>query len=270
MPEESTNLPVEQTEPLALRPENYDEDVEAINQELKDLDNLYNTSKAELDRIRTSRARGSLSFIHMQTANLISMKSQKLSLIKARQAIKKDRFKQAVQMQMFNGGGETDIPVYRVLEVLAMNGLNYEKVQQTQQKKLSEAEEADFEDMVEAELVDDDKKVTTAPNELPEFNTGAYIPTVEKKDEEEEKCVETEVFNPKTDIYEVVCDPTGKLFIIDLENSTVENTKFFDLNLLGITPDERATIITGKDGLQTAKFRDADIEVVLFEDGESK
>ena len=70
-------------------------------------------------------------------------------------------------------------------------------------------------------------------------------------------------------VYEVVCDPTGKIYIIDLENSTVENTELFDLELLGISPEERATVISSKDGLLTARFRDKDIEVVQFDDGGS-
>lgn len=268
MPEETSNLPVEQQNPFGLNPENYDEDIEAIDKELKDLDDLYATSKTELDRIRASRARGSLSFTHMQTANLISMKSQKLSLIKARQAIKKERFKQAVQMKMLTGGDDGEIPVYKVLEVLSMNGMNYEKVQRDMPTK-NKAEEVQFEEAIEAELADDDKQVTTAENELNEFAAKPYEPP-KAQDEEPERGVETEEFNPKTEVYEVVCDPTGKIYIIDLENSTVENTELFDPDLLGITPDEKAIVTSSKDGLLTAKFRNKDIEVVQFDEGGSK
>ena len=269
MPEEPSNLPVAQPVTVELKPENYDEDIEAINKELKDVEELYQTSKTELDRVRASRARGSLSFTHMQTANLISLKSQKLSLIKARQAIKKDRFKQSMQMQMLNGGNELEIPAYKVLEVLAMNNMSYETLQKSKEpKKISEAEEADFEELVAAELEGDTKPVTTAENELPEFASPVYEPPKPAEDESD-KCTEEEVFVPKTEVYEVVCDPNGKLYIVDVENSTVENTEFFEPDLLGITPDERAEIKTSDDGLQTATFRGAEIEIVQIEEGTS-
>ena len=148
-----------------------------------------------------------------------------------------------------------------------MNGMNYEKVQKEQPTK-NAIEEAEFEEMIDAELADDTKPVSTAENELNEFAGKPYEPPKAKEDETE-KCVESEEFKPKTDVYEVVCDPTGKIYIIDLENSTVENTELFDLELLGISPEERATVISSKDGLLTARFRDKDIEVVQFDDGGS-
>ena len=148
-----------------------------------------------------------------------------------------------------------------------MNGMNYEKVQKEQPTK-NAIEEAEFEEMIDAELADDTKPVSTAENELNEFAGKPYEPPKAKEDETE-KCVESEEFKTKTDVYEVVCDPTGKLYTIDLAHSTVENTELFDLELLGISPEERATVISSKDGLLTARFRDKDIEVVQFDDGGS-
>lgn len=259
--ENSALVPVDAS---GLNPENYDEDIEAINKEMKDLDDLYKESKAELDRVRASRSRGSLSFTHMQTANLISIKSQKLSLLKARQAIKKDRFKQNLQVNMLTGGNKNEIPAFRVLEVLAANGMNFEQIQR--QSKIHAAEEAAFEEAVDAELAEDNKEVSTAENELKEFEAKPYVPPKEETPEEE-KCVEEQEFNPKTEVYEVVCDRTGKLFVIDLEQSTIEDTKFFDLEVIGLSEEDKATVITGEDGLITARFRDHDIEVVEFSDG---
>jgi len=257
-------VPVDDTS--GLNPENYDEDIEAINKELKDLDELYKESKTELDRVRASRSRGSLSFTHMQTANLISIKSQKLSLLKARQAMKKDRFKQNLQVSMLTGGNKNEIPAFRVLEVLAANGMNFEQIQR--QSKIHAAEEAAFEEAVDAELADDNKEVSTAENELKEFEAKPYEPPKATTESEEEKCVEEQEFNPKTEVYEVVCDKTGKLFVIDLEQSTTEDTKFFDPEVIGLSEEDKATIITSDDGLITARFRDHDIEVVEFSDGQ--
>ena len=70
-------------------------------------------------------------------------------------------------------------------------------------------------------------------------------------------------------IYMIVSTFIQIEYLIDLENSTVENTELFDLELLGISPEERATVISSKDGLLTARFRDKDIEVVQFDDGGS-
>ena len=83
-----------------------------------------------------------------------------------------------------------------------MNGMNYEKVQKEQPTK-NAIEEAEFEEMIDAELADDTKPVSTAENELNEFAGKPYEPP-KAKEGETEKCVESEEFKTKTDVYEVV------------------------------------------------------------------
>ena len=86
--------------------------------------------------------------------------------------------------------------------IKTMNGMNYEKVQKEQPTK-NAIEEAEFEEMIDAELADDTKPVSTAENELNEFAGKPYEPPKAKEDETE-KCVESEEFKTKTDVYEVV------------------------------------------------------------------
>ena len=74
--------------------------------------------------------------------------------------------------------------------------------------------------MIDAELADDTKPVSTAENELNEFAGKPYEPP-KAKEGETEKCVESEEFKTKTDVYEVVCDPTGKIYIKPLLCKTI-------------------------------------------------
>jgi len=68
----------------------FNEEMKMINDELNDLDNLYNEIKTHFDVIKNSQARGSLVFIKDQTNNLISIKNAKLSYIKQKADLKKN------------------------------------------------------------------------------------------------------------------------------------------------------------------------------------
>ena len=69
--------------------ENFKEDLELIDKTIDEVEALYEETKSHFESVKDSRARGSLPFIHLQTANLISLKNSKLSLVKERVNIKK-------------------------------------------------------------------------------------------------------------------------------------------------------------------------------------
>jgi len=68
----------------------FKDDMELINEELNNLDELYNELKTHFDGVKNSQSRGSLSFIKDQTSNLISIKTTKLNYIKQRADLKKN------------------------------------------------------------------------------------------------------------------------------------------------------------------------------------
>jgi len=68
----------------------FQEDMNLINEEINNLDELYNELKTHFDGVKNSQSRGSLTFIKDQTSNLISIKTTKLNYIKQRADLKKN------------------------------------------------------------------------------------------------------------------------------------------------------------------------------------
>lgn len=258
------NLP---TTMSPVPPEDYDSDIKAIEHELADIDNLYDESLKFLRSVQASHSRGSLSFTHLQTSNLISLKNAKLSALKARVDLKNKRFNQNLKIEtLTKGTDEKDIPVNKILEVLAMSGMTYQQIQERKASfvEAEEIKDAELEEFVQQELAADGIDVSTAENEKKDFKPGTYQePIAEDPDAELEKCVEEIEFVPKTEIYEVVCDSNGKIYVIDLTNSSDdENISLLNPEAIGILPSEIATIETSPSGYPVAKFRDKEIEIV--------
>lgn len=71
--------------------EQFDEELNAVNESLEDIDDLYREVKDHFDKVKGSFAKGSLSFVERQTSNLISLKTTRISLLKERINIKKTK-----------------------------------------------------------------------------------------------------------------------------------------------------------------------------------
>ena len=66
------------------------EEIEALNAEIDDINELYDTTREHLEAIKRNIHKGSLTFVQYQTANLVSMKTAKLNLLKEKIGIKKN------------------------------------------------------------------------------------------------------------------------------------------------------------------------------------
>jgi len=248
------------SEPSGLQTENYQEDIDRLNSEISELDNLYKSSKAILENVTNSRARGSLAFTHLQTGNLISIKNAKIAALKNIVSLKEKRFKQNQAAALIAAASESDLSVGSLLQILAANNVKY-----TPSKfNNNELEEVEFEEAVEKEL--ESQGVKEEPKE--EFKGETYVPPEPKVDVDKalEGIENLEELPFKTDDYELVADiATGKIVAIDLRESTEKNTVKFELDLLGIDEDERA-VIDMSNGIPKATFRGRPIEAVNIEE----
>ena len=85
---------------VSMFEEEFDSDLAALNREIQDIDELYTSSKELLDTVMVNarRVSGSLGFVPKQTEQLVSIKSTKIQLLKARIDIKNKRFAQKVKL----------------------------------------------------------------------------------------------------------------------------------------------------------------------------
>jgi hypothetical protein len=67
----------------------YKEELELLDQALAEIEDLYEETKSHFDVVKNSRTKGSLSFVHLQTGNLISLKGSKFQILKEKVSIKK-------------------------------------------------------------------------------------------------------------------------------------------------------------------------------------
>jgi len=74
---------------ILINEDHFKENKQAIEQAIIELDEFYKETKEHFDIIKNSRSTGSLSFVHLQTSNLISLKNAKFSLLKEQINIKK-------------------------------------------------------------------------------------------------------------------------------------------------------------------------------------
>ena len=80
--------------------EEFDSDLNAINEEIAEIDSLYESSKKILDDVSNAarKVSGSLGFVPKQTEQLVSIKGVKIQLLKARLDVKNRRFAQKVKL----------------------------------------------------------------------------------------------------------------------------------------------------------------------------
>jgi len=232
----------------------YSDEMNSIDSVISDLDTLYTESKDTLDQIKKARARGSLTFITNQTANLISLKTAKLQAIKEKVNIKNTKFNQEFKRltgNLLNDDG--DIPVTKLMELFAKNKVDYKSMKAID----AEVVEDDFDAKVDAALGEESGPITTDEKELELMKRQMLeVPDAEKEQE----------FKAQTDAYQVVCDMNGVIAIIDLVSSKDDSVVLIDNSVLGILPEERAVISADDTGIPHAKFRNVELEIVDFEE----
>lgn len=229
---------------------NYDDEERQIDETINIMDILYKESKDMLDKIKATKARGSLSFVTNQTANLVSMLNARLAAIKSKSSIKNDKFNQEFKKITGQfGGNDNTLPIAQLMELFSGAKVDFKKAQTIDVEVVPD----DFDAEVEKALDGDKTPVSTDEED--------FKNNVSEQQELEAPDM-SNAFVACTEAYQVVCDIKGNIYIIDLVSSTEDNTVLIDKEVLGISEGEMADIITEDGALPIAKFRDIDIEIV--------
>jgi len=233
--------------------EDFHTEIKEVEEEIRDLETLYVESKQLVDSVKASKHRGSLTFVQMQTANLIAIKNAKISAIKSKAQFKGQRFDQEYKKAVKElGGGNNSVPVAQLIHLLVANDIEFRKAQSIF------IEESDGLDAaVEIALDGDDTPVSTEIYLEKKGDIG--MESVPKQDKE---------FEVKNDTYEIVSDMNGNIFIVDNNGSTERETVFIERETLGIGPEEKATISSSDGGAPLATFRGTEIEIVNIDEEE--
>lgn len=88
----------------------FTEEMELLDKEMEDLDGLYKDTRAHYDRLLNTKSMSTLQFVQQQASNIISMKSNKMSLIKEKASLKRNLAELAIKEFntnfKANGGGD--------------------------------------------------------------------------------------------------------------------------------------------------------------------
>ena len=149
----------------------FEEELKAIDEEIKDTDNLYNELKEHFDGVKKSRSTGALNFISKQTPNLISAKSNKISLLKDKVALKKIVLDVSIKL---NGNDDDNNARDNMLLKMASqlllenNSKKFTEMYQVDNTSGDEPEEVDYDKLLAERL--GEKEVETIPEEKHDFD----------------------------------------------------------------------------------------------------
>jgi len=86
--------------------ENFEEELEMLKKEAKAIDDLFGDLKEHYDEVKqnSKRASGGLAFLHQQASNLVSLRNNKINVLKAIVDTKSKKFMNNVKIEMLNKG----------------------------------------------------------------------------------------------------------------------------------------------------------------------
>jgi hypothetical protein len=189
-------------------------------EELKELDELYDSAKERLDNSTKYATRSSPVFISNQTSNLISIREKKLNIIKELSNIKKS--KMDIEMKVFNTNNKIDDnDTSTSEEVLAL----YKLLHSTDRKELI-------------------KQAEESSNKIGDVNTNEVIDDIddisfdelvkERLEENKEEIIKEHIKIDLPKGYSIVCTSNSELYIVDNDYNIIENNKKIKVDLNSI------------------------------------
>lgn len=186
---------VEMTTENKINPfEHYKDELELINGGIAEIEELYAETKEHFDEVKNSRTKGSLSFVHLQTGNLISLKNAKFSMLKEMISIRKNIADLTMKQKAAEAGTDSKEKelLRQIAEMLDKSGSNpatsveYEDVDETDVDSAIERQIAKLESQGKLEFTDNEKaaKYERTGGSPPE------LPSDEEEGEEEEEVQE--------------------------------------------------------------------------------
>lgn len=146
----------------------FKEELDLIKQEIEATDELYDELKEHFDRIKTSSSPGALGFITKQTPNLVSLKGNKISLIKdlvnAKKVIIETSIKTKPEDNQDNDN-ETLKAIHRML--LENKKEDYIKnINETTQVETEQFDDEYYDNLLEQKLAEIDENAETPEDEV--------------------------------------------------------------------------------------------------------
>lgn len=163
----------------------YSDELDQLDKALVEMEALYDETKEHYDEVKNSRTKGSLSFVHLQLGNLISMKNARLAIIKEKVSIKKTVADYQIKEKKAEGAGAGDAAV--VAEV--MRQLNNQDTYTKNTAPIEEVDEEDAEDAIERrinELEGKGKLKFTDNEKAVKYEKSGVTPPEEEEEDEEE------------------------------------------------------------------------------------
>ena len=195
---------------------NFDEEIELIRNELINNDDFYKETKDHFEAVKNSRTSGTLSFVHLQTANLVSLKSNKLNLIKELINIKKT--KADLQMKNDSNDDTGDSGMYKNIALqmfdsiisnrkdVSFNSLLINAKNNTSKIQVTKKHETDVDALLDQRLANE-----------------------QEKEEEQTPFAEPEKEEAKTFF---VTDSSGTLYCVDENYNIIEDAEIPDWDVI--------------------------------------
>jgi hypothetical protein len=219
--------------------EHFDEELELINDQIREVNELYEELKTHYDTVKQSRNQGTLSFMHLQASNLVSLKNSKASLIKDRITVKKniaDLYMKDKQIGANSGSGGEQLSVH-LFKLLSENNKIKPEFSVINMNN-EESEEAD-------RLLEEEIRKRIESGEL----SKDLICDISEEENNE---------NSEEDEIKYICDTSGKIYIV---NSNYEIQEGYE------EPTFKVQFIEDENGIFHAIAPDGEeIEIVEFEE----
>lgn len=114
-----------------LYKELFEKNIELIEGEIKKTDELYNELKKKFDKINNSTSPGSLNFIAKQTPNLVSLRNNRISLIKELNTVQKIIIDSTLKTKnVENDENSEDNIVLKKLHKILMNPNSFSSIEE--------------------------------------------------------------------------------------------------------------------------------------------
>jgi hypothetical protein len=184
----------------------YNEELELLDKALAEIEELYDETKEHFDVVKNSRSKGSLSFVHLQTSNLISLKGSKFQIIKEKLAVKKNMADLTMKQRAAEDAGDKDKELVRQIMGALINNDNNPELKGVQYED-DDGEAEDIDAIIERQIAakESEGKLEFSDNDkaVRYEKMGGEPPKAESPADELEEGVEEEevsVDNQKTKV----------------------------------------------------------------------
>ena len=218
----------------------YDDNLKAIDEEIELTEEFYTELKTQFDRIMHSTSSGALTFISKQTPNLITLRKNKIDLLKEKNAVLKNIIDSTVRLSVEEEDSSKDNAILKELHKMLLS--NSPETYRTEDVEELDEEEAN-EDM--------DALLENRFNEIQK-----------NKKEKETKKSAKEMKSKKSRMnYKIVLDIEGNMYAVDDDYNIIEDDEDIEY------PDWEVTIEEDEDGTITATNQyNEEIEIIEFDD----